>query len=127
VEKIFLIGSGGFIGAVLRYVISGYVQEWTKRIDFPYGTLVVNLVGCLFIGLLSQLSETRGLFSAESRLFVFIGVLGSFTTFSTFSKETINLLSDGQNLLALANMGLHLAFGLAAVWFGHVIAYQIWR
>ena len=91
-SKILLVGFGGFVGAVLRYGISGWVQRWTGSVNFPYGTLAVNLLGCLVIGLLAGLAEDRGLFTPEARLFLFIGVLGAFTTFSTFGIETLNLL-----------------------------------
>jgi len=127
VIRILCVGMGGFLGAILRYAISGQVQNWSKSIDFPYGTLVVNILGCLVIGLLSYLSETRGMFSAEVRLCVFIGILGSFTTYSTFSNEAMSLLGDGTHLAALTYMGAHLFLGLGAVWLGHVIAWQIWR
>ena len=125
--RILCVGLGGFLGAVLRYAISGLVQDWSKSIDFPYGTLAVNIIGCLIIGLLSYVSESRGLFSAEMRLFVFIGILGSFTTYSTFSNEAMTLLGDGKHLMALSYIGAHLFLGLGAVWLGHVIAWQIWR
>ena len=125
--RIFCVGLGGFLGAVLRYAISGLVQDWSKSIDFPYGTLAVNIIGCLIIGLLSYVSESRGLFSAEMRLFVFIGILGSFTTYSTFSNEAMTLLGDGKHLMALSYIGTHLFLGLGAVWLGHVLAWQIWR
>ncbi len=127
VIRIFCVGMGGFLGAILRYAISGQVQNWSKSIDFPYGTLVVNILGCLAIGLLSYLSETRGMFSAEVRLCVFIGLLGSFTTYSTFSNEAMTLLGDGKHLAALAYISAHLFLGLGAVWLGHVLAWQIWR
>ncbi len=126
-SKLLLIGVGGFIGSVLRYWVSGYVQQVTKSVEFPYGTLVVNLIGCFVIGFLSQLAETRGVFTAESRAFVFIGVLGGFTTFSTFGNESMNLLRDGENVFSLANVGAHMAFGLGAVWLGRTLAYLIWR
>lgn len=125
--KILLVGLGGFMGSILRYLMSGYVQQWMKSVDFPYGTLAVNLIGCLVIGFLSQLAEARGVFMAESRAFVFIGVLGGFTTFSTFSNETMNLLRDGERLLAVVNIAAHLVPGLIAVWLGRVLAYEIWR
>jgi len=125
--RILCVGMGGFLGAILRYVISGRVQEWSKSIDFPYGTLVVNLLGCLVIGLLSYLSETRSMFSPEVRLCVFVGLLGSFTTYSTFSNEAMVLLGDGKHLAALAYIGTHLFLGLGAVWLGHMLAWQIWR
>jgi len=88
---------------------------------------VVNILWCLAIGLLSYLSETRGMFSAEVRLCLFIGLLGSFTTYSTFSNEAMTLLGDGKHLAALAYIGAHLFLGLGAVWLGHVLAWQIWR
>lgn len=125
--KFVLVGLGGFIGAVLRYLLSGCVQKWTKNATFPYGTLTVNLLGCLIIGLLSQLVEGRHLFSPETRIFVFIGILGAFTTFSTFGSETMNLLRDGETLLSLMNIGTHIFLGLTAVWLGQVFGQLIWR
>jgi fluoride exporter len=127
VGKLFLAGLGGFIGSSLRYVVTGYVQQSSRSISFPYGTLAVNLAGCFIIGFLSQLAETRGVFSAESRTFVFVGLLGGFTTFSAFGNETMNLWRDGQNGLALANIAAHLVLGLGAVWVSRALAYQIWR
>ncbi len=125
--KIFLIGSGGFLGAILRYLISGYVQKMAERVDFPYGTLAVNLIGCLLIGLLSRVDEIRSVLSTETRFFLFIGVLGAFTTFSTFSNETVALLNDKRFHLAVLNMGTHMVFGLAAVLLGRFTGYYIWR
>lgn len=125
--KLFLIGIGGFIGSVLRYLISGYIQQAVHSVDFPYGTLAVNLLGCLTIGFLSQLAEEHGLFGIEARAFVFVGLLGGFTTFSTFSNESMNFLRDGENIVALGNVGAHIALGLAAVWLGRAAAYLIWR
>ena len=112
---------------MLRYLASGAVQAWSKSASFPYGTLAVNLVGCLVIGFLSRLAGSRGIFTAETRALVFVGVLGGFTPFSTFSNETLNLLRDGQWLPALANVAAHLLLGLAAVWLGRTLAYAIWR
>lgn len=126
VYKILLVGGGGFIGSVLRYLASGYVQNLSGSIGFPYGTLAVNLAGCLVIGFLSYLADVRGIFTAETRAFVFVGVLGGFTTFSTFGNETMNLLRDGENTYALANVGAHVLLGLAFVWLGRTIAYLIW-
>jgi CrcB protein len=126
VGKLFLAGLGGFIGSSLRYGMTGYVQQWSRSIDFPYGTLAVNLIGCFLIGFLSQLAESRGVFTAESRTFVFIGILGGFTTFSAFGNETMNLWREGDNTLALANVAAHLILGLGAVWASRALAYQIW-
>lgn len=125
--NILLVGFGGFIGSVLRYTISGYVQQATKSVGFPYGTLAVNVLGCFIIGFLAQLAESRGLFTGESRLFVFVGILGGFTTFSTFGNETFNLARDSQMLGALTNIGVNVLIGLFAVWLGRTVSYLIWR
>jgi CrcB protein len=127
VGNLFLAGLGGFIGSALRYSVSGFVQNWSRSIHFPFGTLTVNLIGCFAIGFLSQLAETRGIFTAESRTLIFIGVLGGFTTFSAFGNETINLWRDGENLLATLNIAAHLLLCLGAVWLSRVIAYQLWK
>lgn len=123
----FLVGVGGFVGSILRYLISGYVQQFTSSVAFPYGTLVINLTGCIIIGFLSQLAEARSVFAAETRVFIFIGVLGGFTTFSTFGNETINLLREGENMPAFFNLGAHVVLGLGAVWLGRLLAHLIWR
>jgi len=125
--KILLIGLGGFIGAILRYVISGLVQNMTRSISFPYGSLAVNVLGCLIIGALSQMVETRGVLSVQTRLFIFVGVLGALTTFSTFSNETINLVREGQLFHALANIALQVICCLSAVLLGRWLTYVIWR
>ena len=125
--KYFLIALGGAAGAILRYIVSGYVQRWTNSVEFPYGTLVVNLAGCLTIGVLSYLADARGVFTAESRAFVFVGLLGAFTTFSTFGNETMALFRDGENALALFNLGAHLVLGLGAVWGGRALTSLIVR
>ncbi len=126
-HKLVLVGVGGFVGSILRYLISGYVQDLTKSASFPYGTLAVNLMGCLVIGFLSHLAETRGVFTPESRALIFVGFLGGFTTFSTFSNESVNLFRTGENLVAMANTAVHILVGFGAVWLGRTLAYVIWR
>jgi len=125
--NILLIGFGGFIGSALRYLASGYVQQASKSVDFPYGTLAVNVMGCFVIGFLAQLAESRGLFTSEARLFVFVGILGGFTTFSSFGNETLNLARDSQMMNALANVGANVILGLLAVWLGRTVSYLIWK
>ena len=125
--NILLVGFGGFIGSVLRYLAGGFVQQTTKSIDFPFGTLTVNVVGCFIIGFLAQLAEDRGVFTSESRLFVFTGFLGGFTTFSSFGNETLNLARDSQMMNAFANVGANVILGLFAVWLGRTVSYMIWR
>ncbi|PKN92441.1 MAG: fluoride efflux transporter CrcB [Chloroflexi bacterium HGW-Chloroflexi-6] len=125
--KFFIIGLGGGLGAILRYILSGLVQNWSKSISFPYGTLAVNLLGCLLIGLLTGLAETRGLFSPEARLFIFVGLLGGFTTFSTFGNETFNLILSRESFLAVLNLATHIVLGIGMVWAGRILAATLWR
>lgn len=126
-QNIFLVGLGGALGSIARYLVSGWVQVASKSINFPFGTLSVNLVGCLVIGILTQLADTRGVFTTESRAFIFIGILGGFTTFSSFGNETINLLRGGEFSYALANIGANVISGLFAVWLGRAISFLIWK
>ena len=119
---ILLVGVGGFFGAVMRYVVTNWVQDFFHVLSLPYGTLTVNLLGCLIIGLLGGLSESRNLLNQEARALLFIGVLGGFTTFSTFGYETVQLLRDGQSLAAFSNIGLQVCMGLVAVWIGYSIS-----
>jgi len=125
--KLLLIGTGGFLGSVLRYLVSGSVQAASQSVAFPYGTLAVNVIGCFFIGFLSELAESRSLFSPDTRAFLVVGILGGFTTFSAFGNETMNLLRDGERTLAMVNVGAQMLFGIGAVWLGYTLAYAIWR
>ena len=125
--NIFFVAIGGALGSVSRYLLGAWVQSVSRSIDFPYGTLTVNLIGCFVIGFLSELAESRGAFTPESRAFVFIGILGGFTTFSSFGNDTINLLRDGETFNALANVGANVILGLALVWLGRTVAYLIWK
>jgi fluoride exporter len=114
-----LVGAGGAIGSVLRYLASGFVQRLDLWGSFPAGTLAVNFVGCTFLGLLSGLSDSRFLFGPGARLFVFIGVLGGFTTFSTFSYETLALVRAGEGAKAALNASASLLLCLAGTWLGY--------
>ena len=119
-QNIALIGAGGAIGALLRYGLSGLTHRWLGE-TFPWGTLTVNLVGCLFIGLLWAISE-RSPMTPAVRIFLLTGTLGAFTTFSTFGLETFNLLRDGEIALAVGNVLAHNVIGLAAVIAGFFLA-----
>lgn len=125
-REVLLVGGGGFIGAVLRYAGGGLVQAASRSSALPYGTLFVNVSGCLALGLLSQLADTRGIFTPEVRLLLFAGVLGAYTTFSTFGNDTLRLFNTGTPLLALANIGAQLGLGLGAVWLGRSAAAWLW-
>ncbi len=116
-----LVGAGGFIGAICRYGLSGLVQRSAALSSFPYGTLAVNMLGCLLIGLAIGLMENRQLFGPDFRLFALIGVLGGFTTYSTFGYETFALLRDADYLRAFANVAIHVVLGVALVWLGYVL------
>ena len=120
--KLLLVGVGGFVGSVLRYLASGAVQSAARYGHFPWGTLAVNSVGCLLIGFLTGLAESRGVFSLEQRLFLITGFLGGFTTFSAFGYETFFLVRVGEIALAVANACGQVVVGLAAVWAGHLLA-----
>jgi CrcB protein len=124
-QRLLLVGIGGFIGSVFRYLLSGFVQNLS--ISFPLGTLVVNSLGCFIIGLLSYLAEEHGVFTTETRLLIFVGFLGGFTTFSTFSNETMNLFRSGENFWAILNVCAHVILGITLVWIGRVTAYLIWK
>ncbi|MGL5648337.1 MAG: fluoride efflux transporter CrcB, partial [Clostridium sp.] len=104
-QKIFLVilvGCGGFIGASLRYVIS--LGAKGIGTSFPFGTLIANILGALIIGFVMQLSLDTALISANTRLFITTGMMGGLTTFSTFSYETIGLLTTGQSGLGIVNI-----------------------
>lgn len=115
--KYLLIFLGGGTGAALRYWMQGVVYGRTGT-DFPYGTLAVNVLGCLVIGFLMISLEERFLAVPSLRLFLTIGVLGGFTTFSSFSYETLALARDGETARALANVGLSVVSCLTATWMG---------
>lgn len=117
-----VVGSGGFLGALARYGLSGLVHRQAPLTTFPYGTLLVNLLGCLLIGVVAGYAESRQLFGPEVRAFILIGVLGGFTTFSTFGYETLAMIRDDELLRAAANVGAHVILGLALVWLGYAVA-----
>ncbi len=116
--KILMVGAGGFAGSICRYLVSDLSHRLFNDPFFPYGTLAVNVIGCLLIGLLGGLSEARQIFTPEVRALVLIGFLGGFTTFSTFGYEIFTFSRDGQFVQAAVNLILHLILGLSAVWAG---------
>jgi fluoride exporter len=112
-----IVGVGGFLGSVLRYWLSGLAHRWAGD-AFPVGTLAVNLLGCLAIGMIGSVAQHTELFRPETRLFITVGILGGFTTFSAFGYETFALLQDRQYLFAVANVGANVLLGVAAVILG---------
>ena len=123
-QKWALLLAGGLVGTAGRYVLSGVVHRWFGA-AFPYGTLAVNMVGCLAIGFLGTLADQKFMLSAEARVFWMIGLLGAFTTFSSLVYESWRLIQDGEMLLAGANMMGSMILGLAAFWLGSTIASAI--
>lgn len=124
--KTLLVGFGGFLGSIARYLVGGAVHRLADGPVFPFGTLVVNVTGCLAIGVLGALAEARGILSPEARVFLLIGLIGGFTTFSSFGYETFQLLRDGEAFPALANVLLQVILGLGAVWAGSAFVRLIW-
>jgi len=111
---------GGAVGALLRYAISSGVYSLTSS-DLPWGTLIVNLIGSFMIGLFWQLFNTYSI-PPHMRSMLFAGGLGAFTTFSTYSLETVLLLQNGQTKLGLMNTVFSATLGIIAVWLGMTAA-----
>lgn len=114
------IAVGGAIGAVLRFLISGWAYGYLGS-GFPWGTLAVNLIGCFVIGFLSKLFESMTV-SPNVRMMILVGGLGAFTTFSTYALENVNLLRDGQMDIALINVLVSTAVGILCVFLGIALA-----
>lgn len=114
--------AGGALGTGLRYSLSTWIYSAIKEPTFPYANLVINVSGSLLIGMLAELFESRLLVSPTIRIALFTGVLGGYTTFSSFSFETYALLRDGETWRAILNATASVVLGLAAVWAGVKIA-----
>lgn len=125
-RELLIVGAGGFVGAIARYWLSGWVHRFTAT-GFPWGTLSVNLIGCLLLGAVVALTETRLALTPETRTFVAIGVLGSFTTFSTLSYETVELVRQSQIGPAAANALGSLVLGLAGLVAGRALVEWVAR
>jgi len=113
------------VGAILRYVVSGIVQDGFAT--FPMGTLAVNVIGSYFLSFIMYSTEYFGIFGREERIFLTIGLLGSFTTMSTFSYESFRLLEEKETLLFAVNVIATITLTLFAVYIGRITALTIWR
>ena len=122
--RYLLIAFGGGIGSLLRYMLAGWGQKLTAG-TFPVGTLLVNVLGCLFLGFLNAAFSGPIPIKPEYRIAITIGLLGGFTTFSTFGWETFSLANDGQFLQSAMNLLLSVTLGLAAVWIGIRLAERL--
>ncbi len=123
-NQLLAIAFGGAFGAVARFLASTGVYRLAGR-DFPYGTLAVNVLGSLLMGLLYILLIERGTLGAEWRALLLVGFLGAFTTFSTFSIETLNLIEAGEPVRALTNVIVSVVFCLLAAWLGVLLGRQL--
>lgn len=117
-KEILIIGAGGFLGAVLRYVAIISMQVFKTKHQIPVGTLLVNVIGCLVIGFLAVIAENSRIFTPDTRNFLIVGILGAFTTFSTFGYESMSMLKNGATTAFVLNIGLQLVLGFLAVWIG---------
>jgi CrcB protein len=122
------IALGSAIGGTARFALAGLVADWIGA-TFPWGTLIVNITGCFVIGIFNALTGPDGLFlvPANARLFVMVGMCGGYTTFSSFSLETLNLVRNGEWLAAGGYVAASVVFCLIGVWLGHVAGLLINR
>ena len=119
IKNLLLIGAGGFIGSVARYLVSR-LNTSVDWLSIPVGTLLVNVLGSLLIGFLIGIAEKSPLLTLELRMFLMVGLCGGFTTFSSFSGENLMLMRNGQFLPLLLYTGLSILLGFTAVYLGYM-------
>lgn len=120
IQKMLIVGTGGFIGSALRYIIQVYSARLLSS-TYPLGTFIVNITGCLLIGIIYAISEKGNLMGPEWRIFLTVGFCGGFTTFSTFAYDNLMLLRDNSVFQLLLNAGGSLFLGIFAVYVGILI------
>jgi CrcB protein len=120
-NALLMVAAGGALGSVARYLLSGWTLQYTLEWRFPLGTFLVNVIGCLAVGVLGGLVVKHDLFSAETRLFLFTGVAGGFTTFSAFGLETFHLLRRDEVLVAGSYVAASVVAGLFVLWLGFLL------
>ncbi|MGL4571077.1 MAG: fluoride efflux transporter CrcB [Clostridium sp.] len=121
VQLVAIVGCGGFIGAALRYLISVNAAKIFGA-DFPYGTLIANVLGAIIIGFVMKISLDTAIVSPNTKLFLTTGMMGGLTTFSTFSYETITMLNSGEYILGAFNLGLNVVLSFVGVIIGMALA-----
>ena len=119
-KLILLVGTGGFLGSVARFLGSRYITE-NFLSSFPFGTLTVNILGCFLIGIFYGMTERGTLLSEEWRIFLTVGFCGGFTTFSSFASENMSLIRDGAFVYFLLYTGLSIFLGLSATFLGNAL------
>jgi fluoride exporter len=117
-----IVGIGGSFGALLRFIIESWIHGFSKTSIFPFGTLAVNLLGCLLIGFLFGIIAVSQLIGPRARLLLITGFLGALTTFSSFGYETFILIKNQEFIIALVNVLIQVTVGLLAVWIGYAIS-----
>lgn len=122
--QLLLVGIGGCLGSICRYA-TGLAAQRLITTTLPVATLIVNAVGCLVIGITMGVIEAKGITDPTVRLFMVVGFLGGFTTFSAFGYETFSLATDGRLAVAIANGITQMTVGLLSVWAGHTLATQL--
>ena len=123
-QQFILVGLGGAIGSIARWQLSSVILRNFFDWKFPLGTFTVNVLGCLVIGLLAGLAVKEDYFSSNARLLLFTGLMGGFTTFSSFGLETFYLLKSGEYLIAGGNIVLSVVFGMVALFVGFNAIWQ---
>lgn len=122
VKAVMVVALGGALGSVARFKLTGWVLHHAVNWRFPIGTFVVNVIGCLVAGALAGATARHHLFAPETRLLLFTGLLGGFTTFSAFGLETVLLMKRGEWTIATANIVISVLAGLAALWIAFTFA-----
>ncbi len=119
-RTILLVGSGGFIGTVMRYLVQYYVEK-SLTSTFPWGTFIANIAGSFILGMVFALAEKGNLMSAEWRIFLAVGICGGFTTFSSFAYNNLTFLNDRAWGALFLNIGGNLFLGIIAVYLGIIV------
>lgn len=119
-RTILLVGSGGFIGSVMRYLVQYYMEK-SLTSTFPWGTIIANIAGSFIIGIVFALAEKGNLMNAEWRIFLAVGICGGFTTFSSFAYNNLSMLNERAWGSLLLNIGGNLFLGILAVYLGIIL------
>lgn len=122
--NILLVGIGSMVGGISRYLLSGYIHRIFST-DFPLGTFLVNVTGCFLIGIIAALFTSSNLLTNNHRILLAVGFCGSFTTFSTFSLDNLNLLTTGAYRLLVLNVAGSLIAGIFATWLGFLVVRNV--
>lgn len=123
-RTIFIVGTGGFIGSIMRYLVQFYIEKVMSS-SFPLGTLIANILGSFIIGVVFALAEKGDLMSSEWRIFLTVGICGGFTTFSAFAYNNMIMIKENSFFQLFLNIGSNLFFGILAVYIGIILVRAI--